>query len=140
MELAKVMAEKKVSLARTLMPILVNVPAFILFSASLRRMAEATMFSPELPFGLFGCCLSMADPYVTAGIVVFNAIALEIGRRTLPANASPTFKRLLGVFGHTLNIISFWILSNVPSVTHPPFNFLLFRLSVYLLAPLMVLL
>lgn len=116
MELARIMGEKKVSLGRTIMPIFVNVPAFILFSASLRRMAESTVFGPELPFGLFGCCLSMADPYVTAGIVIFNAVALEIGRRTLPANTSQNFKRVLGVFGHTLNIISFWILSSVPSV------------------------
>lgn len=116
MELAKIMGEKRVSLARTLLPIFVNVPVFILFSATLRKMAEKTLFAPELPFGLFGCCLSLADPYVTAGLVVFNAVALEIGRRTLPANTSRNFKMFLGMFGHTLNIISFWILSSVPSV------------------------
>lgn len=111
------METKKVSLTRTLLPLMVNIPGFILFSATLRRMAEKTMFDPELPFGLFGCCLSLPDPYVTAGVVVFNAVALEIGRRTLPANASPNFKRFLGIFGHTLNVISYWIFSSVPSVS-----------------------
>ena len=126
------MSEKGVSLIKTFIPILVNVPAFILFSATLRRMAEKTIFLPEMaPLGLFGTCLSLADPFLTAGTIVLNAIALEIGRRTLPSNTSPGFVKGIGIVGHFLNIVSFWILSNVPSVNTSPL-ILLGNLSIYL--------
>jgi hypothetical protein len=90
-----------------------NVPLFVAFSATLRRMSEAKLFGPESIL-LGSMCLSWPDPFVTAGMVVVNAGCLEIGRRMLPA-ATAGVVRWLGIIGHTLNVLSFWVLSAVPS-------------------------
>lgn len=142
--------ERGVKLSRFFLPILVNAPLFLAFTATLRRMSEAKVMGPEHFLTLFNSsttltdmantvCMSWPDPYVTAGMVLVNALVLEVTRRSArsetalalntPTNSSSGSSttsiastssqsksvRVMFAIGHLFNVASFWFLSAMPS-------------------------